>query len=138
MYREATRRVAVLAAALLALALLGCTGFGLPGGALRLNQGDNGRSSTLAVGQELIVTLPSNPSTGYRWQVTAGDATVLAQAGEAQYASEGIPRPGSGGTETFRFRAVAAGSTMLRLSYAPSYDPSAAPAETFDLSVTVR
>jgi len=79
----------------------------------------DGARVTLAPGQELIVTLETNPTSGYRWSVTRTAEPVLAPVGEATSttrASDGRPG-GSGGVTTFRFRAVTTGTALLAFAY---------------------
>lgn len=107
-----------------------------------IQRGDNGKAVTLTTGQTLVVTLDSNPSTGYAWQVKAVDSAILQQQGEPEY-TPGEHPPGSvggGGTLTFRFRALAAGQTTLTLVYVRSFEPEVQPTpeNTFTVPVTVR
>ena len=84
-----------------------------------LGAGDNGSQVELSSGQVLEVTLASNPTTGYSWEVSEVDEAVLAQLGEAEFQqapTEGEQMVGVGGTETFRF-ASATGETTLTLVY---------------------
>jgi len=98
------------------------------------------RAVTLRPGQELVVRLRSNPSTGYRWGIAQGATTVLAPAGppafEADANAEG--RLGAGGVETFRFTAVATGREALRFAYRRPWEKDAAPASTAVVDVDVR
>ena len=94
---------------------------------------------TLAVGQDLLVTLDSNPTTGYDWQVdTAPDAAVLT-VGERVY----VPTPvdpgisGSGGATTTRFTAIAAGTTSIVLRYKRSWEDDTPSDELVTVEVTV-
>lgn len=120
---------------LILIVLVGCGG-GTPS-SRTLTAADNGATVQMAVGEELVVQLESNPSTGYGWQVTGGDAAVLAQQGDAVYTAGGTA-PGSPGTEAFRFRGVAAGSTTLALGYSRPFEPDNPPAATFAVQVTVE
>ena len=45
----------------------------------------NGSQVELASGQELEVTLESNPTTGYSWEVVEVDKAVLIQVGDAEF-----------------------------------------------------
>ena len=104
---------------------------------------DAGRPQALAVGQRVTVTLASNPTTGYRWALADSANGALARDGNAAYTQEpspagSLPVAGRGGTETWAFRAVRAGSGALRLVYGRSFEPGAAPAETFSVPVVVR
>ena len=95
---------------------------------------------SLQVGQTLVVTLASNPSTGYSWAIsTVPDAAVITQDGEITYAASNpdVVMPGSGGTETARFTAVAAGTTTVVLDYRRPWETDVPPVETVTLVVTV-
>ncbi|MEI6403765.1 MAG: protease inhibitor I42 family protein, partial [Actinomycetota bacterium] len=75
---------------------------------------------SVSVGQTLVVSLPSNPSTGYSWTVSgAPDSAVLTQDGDITYtpSNPDVVMPGSGGSETVRFTATAAGTTTVVLDY---------------------
>jgi inhibitor of cysteine peptidase len=101
----------------------------------------SGKAVQMQVGQDLVVSLPSNPSTGYTWQVDTIDPTVLQLVGGAEYQSLGpisTPRPGAGGIESFRFEAIGLGQAPLRLTYSRSFTADEEPAEIFFLQVIVR
>jgi len=95
----------------------------------------NGQQITLHRTQTLQVSLPSNPSTGYTWQVDLVDEQVLAQIGDSEFIPS-KPLPGSSGTEVFLFEAMAAGHTPLRLSYGRHWAGSLPPTEVFFIQVT--
>jgi inhibitor of cysteine peptidase len=101
---------------------------------------DNGEQVQLASGQVLEVTLESNPTTGYSWEVSDVDGTVLSQVGEAEFQEapkESEEMVGVGGTETFRFSA-AAGETTLTLVYHRPWEEDVEPLETYTVDVVVR
>ena len=122
---------------IVALLLAGCAGQ-QPEISVGIDQ--SGQSVRMQVGQSLVVSLPSNPSTGFRWEVETIDAAVLTQVGEAEYQSLGseIPPPeGQGGIETFHFEAVGTGESPLRLFYRRPFE-DVEPAEIFFLLVVVE
>jgi inhibitor of cysteine peptidase len=101
---------------------------------------DNGSQVELNTGQVLEVTLESNPTTGYSWEVTEVDEAVLTQIGEVEFQeapAEGEPLVGGGGTETLRF-ASATGETTLTLVYHRPWEKDVEPLETFTVQVVVR
>lgn len=105
-----------------------------------LDARDNGSQVELAPGQVLEVTLESNPTTGYSWEVSEVDGAVLAQEGESEFREapkEGEEMVGAGGTETFRFSSTA-GKTTLTLVYRRSWEEGVDPLETFSVRVVVR
>ena len=73
---------------------------------------------TLARGGKLIVSLGSNPSTGYTWeeQTKNTDPAVLKQVKHERVAAKEA-RPGAGGSQTWTFEALKGGSTTLDFSY---------------------
>ncbi len=104
-----------------------------------LSDADNGKQITVQPGDIVTLTLVSNPTTGYSWQVMEVDATVLVQDGEPEYqqspGSEGLV--GAGGTETFRFKAIGKGETKLNLGYMRPWE-SVPPIETFTVTIAVK
>ena len=100
----------------------------------------SGQTIRMQVGQQLAVTLPANPSTGYRWEIETIDKSLLRQEGEPEYqtlGSAGTAMPGEGGSETFRFEAVGRGEAPLRLFYRrPAEDGE--PAEIFFLMINIQ
>ncbi|GAB2686684.1 protease inhibitor I42 family protein [Nocardia thraciensis] len=96
----------------------------------------NGTAVTLSAGNELVVALPDNPSTGYRWQVAETDENVLHQEGEPQFRPNPGDLLGTGpGTSVWAFTAANPGTVRLSMV---SVRPGAAPAQEFTLNVTVN
>ena len=93
----------------------------------------------LHVGQQLIVSLPSNPTTGYRWSIQDSAGGVLRSLGPEVYtSSDNGQLLGSGGQSTWRFQVFAPGSGRLRLSSQQPWEPEAEPAQVFDCPITVN
>lgn len=100
---------------------------------------DNGSQVQLEVGQILVVTLESNPTTGFLWEVAELDEGILNQTGEAEFVPESKePIPGMGGVEIFRFEAAAQGEVTLKLVYRRPWEEGVEPLEVFSISVVVR
>ena len=108
----------------------------VPGQTLMLNADDSGSDVTVRVGARLLVTLSSNASTGYEWEVTDLDTAVLENAGTTYRSSCAIPMPGCGEIKTWTFTALAPGSTSLRMIYHRPWEDEE-PERTFELTVTV-
>jgi inhibitor of cysteine peptidase len=129
-----------------ALTVLGIAALGIvlltacaakPAAPVELTQNDSGTTQALATGQELLVTLDSNPTTGYRWSLDGALPSTLKQAGEPKFTS-GSSAMGAGGAEVWTFTGAAAGDAKLRLKYWRSFEPTAAPAKTFVVTVSVK
>lgn len=69
----------------------------------------------VAVGQEFIIALDSNPSTGYGWEVVI-DNDLVSLVGK-EYEAHGAEMVGAGGQEIFTFQAQAVGQAQLNFSY---------------------
>lgn len=95
----------------------------------------------LAIGQECVVRLPANPSTGYEWVLGPVDPPVVQLVGAGEYvAAAAVPqRVGQGGQMVFRLRAVAAGDVTLRWDYRRTWEPpQTPPVEVHTLGLQVR
>ena len=90
-----------------ALAAVGCTD-----DAAMVTEADADRTVMLRVQQDLVVTLGSNPSTGYRWEFQMIPEGYLS-LDSSTYEPVGPQIPGSGGKQTFRFTALRSGRTTL-------------------------
>jgi predicted secreted protein len=108
---------------------------------VNVNEDDDGGQVELEPGQILIVTLESNPTTGYRWEQVKDQESILEQIGEAEFKPSETGEPpliGAGGWEILRFKAVSAGQMTLELVYHRSWEEGVDPLETFSIQVLVR
>lgn len=108
---------------------------------VNLDDTHNATRHELARGQELVITLTSNPTTGYRWEIAEADKAIVRQVGDAEYKSSASGNPplvGAGGAETFRFETIGAGTTTLKLVYRRSWETGVPPIKTYTVQVTVR
>lgn len=93
----------------------------------------------LQVGQGLTLSLPSNPTTGYRWLVQNPASGILKSLGPELYsAPEEAGIVGSVGVSTWRFQAKAAGDGHLVLVYQQPWAPEVRPVQTFDCAIRVN
>jgi inhibitor of cysteine peptidase len=128
-----------LTVALVAGLYLGCSSSTLPtppvseNRTVQVTEEVNGTQINLIEGDTLLVTLESNPSTGYRWEIDAIAPEVLQQVGEPLF-QPSSNQLGAGGTETFRFFVVGTGASVLRLFYRRPFEDED-PLEIFSLRV---
>jgi inhibitor of cysteine peptidase len=109
--------------------------------AVALGAEDHGITVELEPGQSLEVSLDSNPTTGYRWEVAEIHEAVLRQVGESEFVmadERDPPPPGAGGTEIFCFEALGKGRTPLTLIYHRPWEQGVDPIETFWVETVVR
>ncbi|MBB3243157.1 inhibitor of cysteine peptidase [Pseudomonas sp. Tn43] len=90
-------------------------------------------------GQHLILTLPSNPTTGYRWTIQDSAGGVLRALSPEVYSNpEDAGVVGSAGLSTWRFQAFATGTGRLRLTYSQPWAPEVPAVKTFDCAIAVN
>jgi len=93
----------------------------------------------LKVGQALTLTLPGNPSTGYRWRIENPAASILKSLGPEVYsAPDDTDVVGSAGSSTWRYLASSAGEAHLVLVYQRPWEAEVAPVQSFECKVIVR
>lgn len=105
---------------------------------IKLNKDCNGKVIEVQNRQFFTISLSSNPTTGYSWQIANNpDPEILVQKGH-DYKSAYNPTNmlGVGGTEYWRFQAVGVGYTKIRLIYMRSHG-SVQTLGTFSVDVRV-
>jgi inhibitor of cysteine peptidase len=120
------------------LALILCVFLTACGGKnVKITEDMNGQTINLAKGETLTLSIEGNPTTGYSWNLTSVDEAVLKSAGEPGYDSSST-LTGAGGTYTFKFSAVEAGTTTLKLDYYRTFEKDVAPIKSFEVTVVVK
>jgi inhibitor of cysteine peptidase len=81
-----------------------------------LTADDAEQTIEVTTGEEIVVTLEENPTTGYQWTVDelVGHLTSVS----SEFAAPGTQRPGAGGHRTIVLRATGSGPAELRVRYA--------------------
>jgi len=110
------------------------------GAPITVTEADLDRTVMLRAGQEIVVRLASNRTTGYRWTLVAADDPVLALLASPVYVPDPAPAGGVGvgGTEVWRLSAFRTGAQRLSFEYRRPWEHDTAAARTVSLSVTVR
>lgn len=101
---------------------------------IRVTAAQDGASTALKIGHVLRVELPSNPLNDYAWEIEAVDAGVLSAHVE-EYTPPDVE--GEAGTAIWRFEAVGAGSTTLKMRYVGFGADVPTPEGTFTFRVLV-
>jgi len=100
----------------------------------------SGTSVALASGQDLVVRLPSNPTTGYRWIYVEPKDAVLRVDGPSSFeaAQSSAGAVGAGGTEIWKLAPFKPGQQQLRFEYRRPWEQDVAPAQIATYAVTVK
>jgi inhibitor of cysteine peptidase len=110
------------------------------GNKINLSMDYNGRQIELTNGQTFNVTLETNPSTGYSWEVVELNNSIIQKIGEAvsepnitQKNMVGVPV-----MHTFQFEVINTGQTTLKIVYHRIWEKDVAPVKTFSVELFVR
>jgi inhibitor of cysteine peptidase len=104
---------------------------------ITLEPTDHTQLITVKAGETFDLAVPSNPSTGYHWDIVPElDANLVEFAGQNYFADQPVA-PGSGGMEVWTFRAINPGETTIVLGYYPPNDDADAE-ETVTFSIRVE
>ncbi|MCA1554685.1 MAG: protease inhibitor I42 family protein [Chloroflexi bacterium] len=86
-------------------------------------------------GDEFLIHLKSNATTGYRWELAKPvDETIITLVNH-EYRGSVLPIAGAGGEEQWTFRAVGAGTTQIDWIYRREHQPGNVAPTTFNVSV---
>ena len=105
--------------------------------AVTLTEAQNGKTVVVDQGASLIISLESNPGTGYKWQIGKNDNAILKFVDQSALPPK-TPMPGARGRQMFKFKAIASGNDAFELEYVRPWEKGVAPAKRFGVIVTVK
>jgi inhibitor of cysteine peptidase len=110
-----------------------------------LGPADDGRTVEVRPGERIVVELPENATTGYRWEVdTSGlGAVSYADSGTMGGAGGGPPAatrpaPGAAGARRLVFEARGPGEGQIRLRRVRPWEGASSARESYSVTVLVR
>jgi inhibitor of cysteine peptidase len=95
---------------------------------------DAGKTIQVKVGQEFTIALKANPTTGYDWECV--NLYEWIQPLEKTYQADNPGLVGSGGTDTFAFKAHGKGNAVLVFTYKRSWETTIADQKSFSIEVS--
>lgn len=90
------------------------------------------------VGQEFAITLRSNPTTGYQWQLVGPSDEDIVKLMGSEHKGPEAELVGAGGEEVWTFQAISQGETAISLEYVRPWEKDVPPAEVRIFTVLVR
>ena len=100
---------------------------------LVIDDDDDGKTFNVTAGQNVVVKLSSNPTTGYKWHVSSTDRTFGYPAKDVYTASKPAA-VGSGGVQTLTWKTAGGfpvtGKHTVKLEYQRPWAETAPPAKT--------
>jgi inhibitor of cysteine peptidase len=101
---------------------------------MNITEDMNGQTISIVTGSKITLSLQSNPTTGFNWEIVDFDPSILSLVGEPYYKSDSA-LIGSGGVLTYTFQVLNQGTSNLKLVYQRSWEKEIAPAQTFEVIV---
>jgi inhibitor of cysteine peptidase len=107
---------------------------------LAVTVADKGKTLVLKVGQEAIVSLKGNPTTGYSWDLAGIDGASVKLDGEVKYKEDPKPQGMVGAPGMFhaKFKALKPGKATVKLQYRRPWEKDVKPIETFEVTFSVE
>ncbi len=110
-----------------------------------LDQGNNGETVKLRLGDDITLRLPENATTGYRWHIEraeglieeAATATEPSAPSPASTSDDQNPTIGRGGLRKFHFRTTKVGQGRLALKYYREWEGGDSALESFAVDLDV-
>lgn len=127
------KRMLLLSLSILAVVFIGCGGAGSSG-----DFTDPANPIKVSAGQTFTITLDSNPSTGYKWDLAGALDEKIVQLVKSEYKPPAEQIPGRGGKETWTFKATGKGETRIALKYIRPWEKDVTPAAAKTFIVVVQ
>jgi inhibitor of cysteine peptidase len=90
------------------------------------------------VGEDVIITLESNRTTGFEWQLSRDPDEGVAKFNVSEYIPNETGLTGSGGREIWTFKAMGIGKTEIAFKYVRPWEEGIAPADEKTFKVEVK
>jgi predicted secreted protein len=103
---------------------------------MKLTENNSGKTVELRIGDELEITLPGNPTTGYVWEVSSLDTALLKQENPAFLPAD--KSIGSGGLAVMKLHAIGEGCGELKLIYHRPFEQNNPPLKIFKITVIIE
>lgn len=89
------------------------------------------------IGQQFAISLRSNPTTGYGWQIAKPSDSRIVRLLGSKYKTGKTALVGSGGNEIWNCKAVGQGKTAITLKYSRPWEKGVPPVETHTYVIEV-
>lgn len=96
---------------------------------------DAGRTVTVKRGQQFVIALGSNPTTGYSWEATYDEKILTLVEKTYEQGEQSKELVGAGGIEFFRFEAFRSGDTKIDLVYKRPWEGTVSLAKSFNVVI---
>jgi inhibitor of cysteine peptidase len=98
----------------------------------------SGKQIEITASGTLTVTLDSNATTGYSWELAGISDTGVLEKTDNKYEAPTSGLMGAGGKEVWTFKALKAGTTTLSMDYSQPWVGGQKGANSFSLTIVVK
>lgn len=98
----------------------------------------SGKQIEIAAGGSLAVTLDSNATTGYSWELKGISNPAILEKTDNKYEAPTSGLIGAGGKEVWTFKALKAGTTTLSMEYSQPWEGGQKGASSFNVAVVIK
>ncbi|HPI74464.1 MAG TPA: protease inhibitor I42 family protein [bacterium] len=110
--------------------------FSAGGKTVMITQAQNQSKVRVKKDASFQLLLNANPTTGFDWRIVSYDSAII-QIKQKSFIQSETHRMGAPGKQVFKFKAIAAGATDLRLIYARPWERATAEADSFRVHIIV-
>jgi inhibitor of cysteine peptidase len=106
-----------------------------------LDSANNGVTLETTVGQTINITLDSNITTGFQWNLVSEPNASVLKLLSSQYVEPAAGNPpvvGAGGREVWKFQTIGRGTATIKLAYFRPFEKNTPPAKEFSATLVVR
>ena len=103
-----------------------------------VNVSESGKQIELSPGDSLVVTLDSNPSTGFAWSISGITDEGVIDDVNNEFKGADTGMMGAGGQEVWTFEAGDKGTSTIEMQYSRPWETGIEPAATFNVTVVVK
>jgi inhibitor of cysteine peptidase len=90
------------------------------------------------VGKSFTITLDSNPTTGYQWQIARQIDTGLVELIDSQYIAPKTGLVGAPGHQEWNFKVIKEGKAIISFEYVRQWEKDELPVQTESFIVIIR
>ena len=92
----------------------------------------------VALGENAVITLESNHTTGFRWELAAPLDRTKLEFVDTNYVTGGSGLMGAGGQEVWTFKTINSGTTEVALKYVQPWEKNKPPAREATVVVVIK
>jgi inhibitor of cysteine peptidase len=103
---------------------------------LLITEVDRGKTFEIQLGNLIVIQLPENPTTGFRWKVQEINSQLLSVQ-RSNYSISSDSGVGGGGTRTFVLTTLREGFTKVVLKLSQEWEPQTS-ANSFEVVIVIN